>query len=151
MAITKKRLYGHDGVVTVREERTAADAPAAGSWTPDNLNAAEISGGVVADDVTLDAREWEEVYLSIDFVDAAGAPVAGGTVDVDFLLSVPQVGGTRGRRWKVASSVSSLSGDDLAPIPSSGHDCAFRLTAVSLGGANKVNIRVTGGKKIPGV
>ena len=148
MTITKKRLYGYDGVVTVREARTAIDGPAIGTWTPDNLNAGEISGGVVADDVTLDAREWSHVYVVLDFVDGSGNPHAGGIGTVTMLMAVPDANGTNGRRWKEVSTASGLDGDSATSFEPVGHDVAFRLDNLVLSGATSVSIKITGQQRI---
>lgn len=142
MAITKKRVYSEDGIAILREERTAADAAA---WTPDNLSAGEISGGVTADDVTLDAREWSAVNLYVDFVDAGGAPHAGGTVTVSTLFSVRDDGATNGRRWKERDVVTDMTGLDVSSIDVDGHNVAFRIDALALGGATNASLKVTGG------
>lgn len=148
--VTKRRLYGEDGIAILRSEKTAADAPASGSWTPDNLNALEITGGLVADDVTLDAREWESANLYIDFVDGSGDPHDGGTMDVALLLAVPDSAATSGRRWKLRQTISALGGTMVTNIPLDGHDVAVRIDAVALGGATSGTIKVTGGRRLRG-
>jgi hypothetical protein len=145
MAITKLRLLSHDASTVVRNDRTAVDAPAAGSWTPDNLNADEIAANVTADDVTLDAREWSIVRLMVDFEDVAGDPAAGTSVNVTPLISVPLANQPTGRFWKALAAVTGLTANDAIEVSVHAHDCAFRLTAVTLGAAHHLKLRVTGG------
>lgn len=149
--VSKLRLYGEDGIVTVRDAKTIADAPASGTWSPDNLNAAEIAASVVADDVTLDAREWETVNLFADFVDGAGAPHAGGSVDVTLLLATPDGGASTGRRWKERMFVEALTGSIVMDVPVDGHDVAFRADVLDLNGATSVLLKVTGGRRLRAV
>lgn len=143
MAITKKRLYSQDATAPVREERTAADAAA---WSPDNLSGGEVGAGIVADDVTLDAREWDDVRLVVDFTDGAGGLVTGGSVDVVPMISTPNDLASTGRVWRDLAAISGLaSGAVSADVPVRGHDVAFRLSAVTLSGAVDATLRVTGG------
>jgi hypothetical protein len=145
MAITKQRLHSQDASTIVRNDRDAADSPASGDWTPDNLNADEISGGVVADDVILDAREWSSVRLMVDFEDAAGDPASGTSVDITPLIGVPQANQATGRFWKELTAVTTLTAAQAIEVDVHAHDCAFRITAVTLGGADHFKLRVTGG------
>jgi len=137
MSVTKQRLYDHRAVVAVRSSRTAIDAAA---WTPDNLIVPET-----ADGVTLDAREWQSVQLVVDFEDAGGAPVAGGSVDVAFLMATRDPAAASGRRWKEFGSSAGVTGDDAVSVAAAGHDVAVRLDALTLSGATSVSLKVTGG------
>ncbi len=145
MAITKQRLHSHDASRIVRSDRTAADAPTSGSWTPDNLNANEIAANVVADDVTLDAREWSTVRVMVDFEDVAGDPATGTSVNVTPLISVPLANQPTGRFWKELAAITGLTANDAVEVSVHAHDSAFRLTAVTLGAAHHLKLRVTGG------
>jgi hypothetical protein len=137
------KLPGPSASAIVRAARTAADAPAAGLWTPDNLNAAEIGAGVTADMVTLDGRTWDDVYVLPVF------NVAGGTsVVVTPLIAIKDALGTRGRVW------AELAPQTLTPLlsgvmPVRGHVCAFRVTTITLGAAANVKLMATGGKLYP--
>lgn len=141
---TKQRLYSQDAAATVRPDRTAADAA---TWTPDNLSAPEISGGVVADDVTLDAREWAEVQVVVDFSDGSGGLVTGGSVDLVPLIATPSPLASGGRVWRALATISGLASSGIsAAVPVNAHDVAFRISALTLSGAADVSVRVTGGK-----
>lgn len=137
-------LFGHEGRTDVRVERGAADAPAAGAWTPDNLNANEISASVEADDVILAAAEWEDVRLVAYF---NGSPGGAETVTVQPLRAV-RVPVAPGREW-----ISAGDPIDLAPhgasslVLTDGADYAFRITAVTLDSADDVTLFVTGGQR----
>jgi hypothetical protein len=143
MSITKNRLLGHDAVVAVRAARTAADSPPAGAWTPDNLNAGE-SG---PDEAILDAREWDTVRVIADFYDGSGNPAQGGSVDLMPLIATREPAGTIGRRWRELTAVTGLAAAAVE-VPVNGHNAAFRITGVVLGGAATVVIKVTGGVTI---
>lgn len=137
------RLYGPDGVATVRTVRTVADAPASGLWNPDNLNADEIAGSVVADDVTLDALQWDNVRLVAIF---SGSPLGSELVEVEPLIAVPDPSDPiNSRTWATLSkfTLSPELDTDIAEV--TGHSCAFRMTSLNLNGATDVTLQVTGG------
>lgn len=141
--MAKVILFGETGRAVVRLERTAIDAPASGAWTPDNLNAAEISGGVVADDVILRASDWEDVRVVAEFT---GSFTGSETVTVQPLRSVYATA-VPGRVWvPIGDPV------DLAPhlgsslVLADGGDLAFRITALTLDGGTNVTLLVTGGQ-----
>lgn len=144
--ITKRRLYAQDATTIVRDARGIQDAAA---WTPDNLSAGEISGGVTADDVTLDAREWRTVRLVIDFEQPAGTPHAGGNVTVTPLYSTPDPNSPNGRRWRAGTSTGAFTSSDFVEVAPEGHDVAFRITALALSGADIGILKVTGGELSP--
>lgn len=136
-APTKKRLYGPDGLADIRLDRSAADA---GTWTPEDEG--------TPDDVVLDGREWETVRLVADFHDASDNIVSGGTVTVTPLVAIPnyQSGSSPGRRWLELPQISGATVTDFTEIASEGHLLSFRIDAIALGGADHLDIRVTGGK-----
>ncbi len=116
------------------------DAPASGDWTPDNLNADESA--LSADDVILEAAEWEDVRVVAFFETAVNGTE---TVDVTPLRALPNAPSPSGRLWVPLAPVtlapqlgSSLVRVDAGLI-------AFRITALTLGTATKVGIIVTGG------
>ena len=139
----KKRLYSQDASITVRPNRAVADAA---DWTPDNLSAGEISGGIVADTVILDGREWDDVQLVADW-ELLGVPNAGGSAAIEVLISTPDSISPRGRRWRIIATISSLTSGISALAGIRGHDSAFRITALTMGTADKVQLRVTGGTR----
>jgi hypothetical protein len=143
MTITKRRLYAQDATSVVRDARGIQDAA---SWTPDNLSAGEVSGGVTADDVTLDAREWKTLRLVVDFEQPAGTPHAGGTVDVTPLYSTPDPNSPNGRKWREGSATGAFDSDAFVEVAPEGHDVAFRITALALTGADIAILKVTGGE-----
>ena len=133
-----RRLYNTDGNAVVREARTAADAA---DWTPNNLSAGEISGGVVAYDVCLDAREWSSVRLYPEFV---GTPVGTPAVTVEPLIALDSASG---RIWSAMSAVAMNAGK-YQDVVVNGHFVAFRITILALNGTTSVSLHVTGGAKI---
>lgn len=140
---TKRRLYSQDATVVVRDDLGIQDAAA---WTPDNLSAGEITAGVVADDVTLDAREWDTVRLVVDFETTAGAPHVGGTVTITPLVATPYPNNAGGRKWRELASTGALGSGAIYEVATEGHDVAFRVTALALAGADVAIVRTTGGK-----
>lgn len=144
--ITKRRLYGQDATTVVRDARGIQDAAA---WTPDNLSAGEVTGGVTADDVTLDAREWRTVRLVVDFEQPAGTPHAGGTITVLPLFSTPDPNSPNGRKWREGTSSGIMTDDSFVEVATEGHDVAFRITALALAGADIAILKVTGGELSP--
>lgn len=139
----KKRLYSQDASITVRPNRAVADAS---DWSPDNLSAGEISGGIVADTVILDGREWDDVQLVADW-ELLGVPDAGGSMNISVLISTPDSISPVGRRWRVIATISSLTSGISALAGIRGHDSAFRITSLTMGTADKVQLRVTGGTR----
>lgn len=139
----KKRLYSQDAAVVVRPNRAASDAA---DWTPDNLSAGEISAGVIAEAVTLDAREWDDVQLVADW-EKLGVADVGGALTIEILIATPDAISTVGRRWRILSTVASLTTGITALAAVRGHDAAFRITALTLGTADKVQLKVTGGTR----
>jgi len=138
--ITKQRLYGVGGVATVRSLRDAVDAA---DWTPDNLSVGEIGGGVTADSVTLDAREWSFLRVIADF-SLSGLPDPGGSLDVFLLMSTYDPTAPMARRWKEMGTTITLTdgvSSDIEDI--NGHDIAVRIDALTLGTADAVTIRFT--------
>jgi len=85
--MARLRLYGPKGSSEVRRDRSVVDAT---DWTPDNLSAGETIGGLVADDVTLAAREWQDVRIVADF---HGSPLGSESVEVEPLIAVPDPNG----------------------------------------------------------
>lgn len=141
MTITKRRLYGRDGIVTVRDARDAVDAS---DWTPDNLSAGEISGGVTTDSVTLDAREWEDLRVVACFT-KLGVPDPGGSVGVFLLMSIPDATGTCGRLWREMGTAVTLTSTISTLLEEiDGHDVAVRIDALTLGTADAVTLKITG-------
>lgn len=139
----KRILHGAQGRADVREGRGAIDDAA---WTPDNLSAGEIGGGVLADDVTLEGRGWEDVRVVAFF----GAGFAGSeTVTVQVLRSLRDPAGSNGRLWVpqgaalVLAPHGTLSGDVQADA-----DLAFRITVLTLNGAADLSLFVTGGTRV---
>ena len=139
----KKRLYSQDAAITVRPDRAVADAA---NWTPDNLSAGEISGGIIADTVTLDGREWDDIQLIADW-EKTGAPDVGGSANVEVLISTPDPISTLSRRWRIIATISGLTSGISALAGIRGHDSAFRITSLTMGTADKVQLRVTGGTR----
>jgi len=124
-----KRLYSPDAAPSIRDALTAADA---GTWTPDDA-------GTPADHV-LDAREWETVRVYPSFVGGAGT-----SVTLTPLLAVPA--GASPREWIALATTGVLVPEAFSEVPVEGHFASFRATAVVLGAAASVNVRVTGGRK----
>lgn len=141
MAITKQRLYSADGTANVREGVLAADAA---SWTPDDLGAAPLPDAAI-----LDAREWETVRVFVGFTDGAGAVAAGTSITVQPLLAVRNAldGSTAGREWLALAALAALVPGASVEVEVSGHFAAFRVTAITLGGATDGRVRVTGGRR----
>lgn len=140
----KKVLYGSDGVARVRAERAAADAPAAGVWTPDNLNADEIAAPLVADDVTLRGHDWQTVRLVARF---GGTPDGSESVEVETLIAVPDPTDPIGARsWVTLPKVTLAPALATMEVLIRGHNAAFRITDLTLGTATSVSIDVTGGQ-----
>jgi hypothetical protein len=110
------------------------------------LSAGEISSGVIAEAVTLDAREWDDVQLVADW-EKLGVPDAGGALTIEVLIATPDAISTVGRRWRILSTVASLTSGITALAAVRGHDSAFRITALTLGTADKVQLKVTGGNR----
>lgn len=143
--MAKVILYGETGRAVVRLERTAIDAPASGAWTPDNLNAAEISGGVVSDDVILRASDWEDVRVVAEFEAGAGASAAVTLQALRALRSTT----VPGRVWIPIGDPFELT-PSLASelVLADGADIAVRVTALTLDGGANVTVSVTGGQRI---
>lgn len=140
MTITKQRLYGVGGVATLRSLRDAVDAS---DWTPDHLSAGEISGGVVADDVTLDAREWTSLRVIANY-SLLGVPDPGGSVDIMLLMAIPDPTASNGRIWKELGTTITLTGTISYVVQTvDGHDIAARIDALTLGTADAVTLQVT--------
>lgn len=145
MATLLKQLYSPDAKVNAREGRTAADSPAAGAWTPDNLNADEISADVAYKDVVFDGRRWDSVQVMPVFTDGAGAVVDGTSVDVTPLVEVRDPAASNGRIWVALAATGAITDDVLTAVVVEGHLMAFRITAVTLGAATDVGLAITGG------
>jgi len=126
-----KRLYSPDAAPSIRDALTAADA---GTWTPDDE-------GASAPDHTLDAREWETLRVYPEFVGGAGT-----SVTLTPLLRVPAVAAP-GHTWIALATTGALVPEAFSEIDVEGHFCSFRATAVVLGAAASVNVKVTGGRK----
>lgn len=144
---TKRRLYAPDATTVVRDELGIQDAA---DWSPDNLSAGEIAGGVTADDVILDAREWKTIRLVVDFEQPAGTPHAGGTVTITPLVSTPDPNSPLGRKWRAGTSTGAFGSSGFIEVTPEGHDIAFRVTALALAGADIAIVRVTGGELFAG-
>ena len=125
-----KRLYSPDAAPSVRDTIAAADA---GTWTPDDE--------ATPSDHVLDAREWETVRVFPDFVGGVGT-----SVTLTPLLAVP-IDSAPGRTWIALASTGALAPEVFSEIAVEGHFASFRVTAVTLGAAASVNVRVTGGRK----
>lgn len=139
----KRILHGAQGRAAVREGRAVIDAA---DWTPDNLSAGETGGGVVADDVILEGRGWEEVRVVAFF---NGAKSGAETTTVQPLRSIRVPGAAPGREWvpEGAALVLAPHGTISAVIPADA-DLAFRATALTLGTATSLTLFVTGGKRV---
>lgn len=143
-AMPKIILFGETGRATVRS-RAVIDAPAAGDWTPDNLNADEISGSVAADDVILRADDWEDVRIIAQFI---GTPTGSETVSIQAIRSVWKATAP-GRDWIPIGDEFPLA-PNLASelVLVDGGDMAFRITALTLDGATSVAFVATGGQRL---
>ena len=139
--MARLRLYGPKGSSEVRRDRSVVDAT---DWTPDNLSAGETIGGLVADDVTLAAREWQDVRIVADF---HGSPLGSESVEVEPLIAVPDPNGGV-RKWSTLPKFTLTPNLDGELAPVGGHDCAFRITALALDGATDVSLLATGGRII---
>lgn len=134
MSIAYIRLYGPDGSAKVRSARTASDA---GTWTPDAES--------VPKNFMLDAREWDSIKITPVFLNGGGAIAAGTNVTVTPLILVPDSRAATGRLWKALASTGAIVDGSLVEIAVQAHICAFLLSAVTLGAATSVDLKVTGG------
>jgi hypothetical protein len=120
------RLYSPDAAATVRSGLTGTDA---GSWTPGSD--AEI----------LDAREWEHVHVFPEFVGGAGT-----SVNLTPLYRIRKSDGSI--EWREGSATGVIGPVvEGVEVLADGHFMSFRLTALALGTATSVNVRVSGGRK----
>lgn len=139
-----QQLHGPDGRALIRQGRTAADAPAVGAWTPDNLNAGEL---FTPYQVTLNGRPWETVRVTPVFTDGAGSVVNGTNVSLVPLIAVPEPLAPLGRVWRELTAIATLTDDAVAEVAVEGHLLSFRITAVTLGAATDVRVVATGGRQ----
>lgn len=124
-----KRLYSPDAAPSIRDGVTGTDAA---DWTPD-------AAGTPSDHV-IDAREWETVRVWPDFVGGVGT-----SVTLTPLLAVPA--GSSPRKWIALPTTGALAPEAFSEIAVEGHFASFRVTALTLGAATSVNVRVTGGRQ----
>lgn len=126
------KIYGPGAQVTVRSNRSAADAS---DWTPDNTAGGE--SGVV-----LDAREWEDVRVHADFL---GSP--GGSETVTLVPMASRRTSAGALVWYDLPEVT-LAGDKANDLVlTDGMDVSFRITALTLDSAGGVDIIVTSGQR----
>jgi len=134
--MSRKLLFNTDGVAVVRAGLTAADA---GTWVPVHAQQED----------QFDGREWDTVKVTPVFRNSGGAVVDGTSIDITPLIEVPVEGGPV---WRELAAIASLTDDGaVGEIPFHGHIGAVRLDAVVLGTADKVDIVLTGGTRVPRV
>lgn len=142
--MAKRKLLGVGGSVNVRATRTAADGA---TWSPDNLSGGETGAGIVADDVTLLGEDWESVYVIAEF---AGAPGGTETVTIQPLRAVWK-SAAPGRDWipfGAAIVIAAPANGKSALVAINRAATALRITALTLGGATSVTLRVTSGEAV---
>lgn len=139
--MAKLQIHGPRGRIDARLERVAVDAPAAGDWTPDNLNADEISEPLEADDVTLRADIWEDVRVLALFNGTNGG---SESVTLQALRAVWVEGAAR--RWIPLGDPFVLTPDaDSELVLADGADLGFRITDLTLDTSDSVTVAVLAG------
>lgn len=120
------RLYSPDAAATVRAGLTGTDG---GSWVPTAANQ------------ILDAREWDHLHV---FPEGVGGAVT--SINLTPLYRIRRSDGAY--EWKEGTATGNIGPTvEGVEVLADGHFMTFRCTALVLGTATSVNVRVSGGRK----